>query len=233
MPKYYCEYCDIHLTHSSPVGRRQHIQGRKHISAKIEYFQNLLREEGITPQNFLGFLGTRALNNLLGNPMMNNMIPGNFPMHMKYNNMKPHSHYSRHSHRHHMSHGRYSRERHGHHSYSSKYHSHPMRVNSSSMGGMSGFQNSKHSGSFVPSPNSMHGNGKMFNYPIRDLVSNVNNDIDPSKDSQNEERIGDNSIDNPHSRIQDRHDQRDHANRADHADQTDKDDNADPVHATR
>ncbi|GAB68927.1 hypothetical protein PCYB_143550, partial [Plasmodium cynomolgi strain B] len=234
MPKYYCEYCDIYLTHSSPVGRRQHIQGRKHISAKIEYFQNLLREEGITPQNFLGFLGNDAFNNVLGNPMMNNMMPGNFPMRMKCNNMKHHSHHSRHSHRHHMSHGRYSRERHGHHSYSSKYHSHPMHMNSNSIGSMSGFQNNKYSGSFFPPPNSMHGNGKMFNNVIRDLVSNVNIENDPSKDSQNEGRIGANAIDNSSSSIHDKGDQgdqRDHANHADRADQTDQGDNTDPVNA--
>ncbi|ETW31196.1 hypothetical protein PFFCH_01371 [Plasmodium falciparum FCH/4] len=91
MPKYYCEYCDIYLTHSSPVGRRQHIHGRKHISAKIEYFQNLLREEGITPQNFLGFLNNRNINNPLGNPMMNYM---NQNMYMKYNPMKSYHSYS-------------------------------------------------------------------------------------------------------------------------------------------
>ncbi|ANQ09973.1 U1 small nuclear ribonucleoprotein C [Plasmodium coatneyi] len=207
MPKYYCEYCDIYLTHSSPVGRRQHIQGRKHISAKIEYFQNLLREEGITPQNFLGFLGPRALNNILGNPMMNNMMPGNYPMHTKYNNMKHHSHYSRRSHRHHMSHGRYPRERHGHYSYSSKFHSHPMHMNNSNMGGMPGFPYSDHSGGLLPSPNSMHGHGKMGNLVIRDLVSNVNIDNDPSRDSQNEERNGDHPTGNPRSGM---HNQGDH-----------------------
>ncbi|SCM24907.1 RNA-binding protein, putative [Plasmodium chabaudi adami] len=95
MPKYYCEYCDIYLTHSSPVGRRQHNQGRKHISAKIEYFQNLLREEGITPQNFLGFLGNQAYNNILSNPMMNNFMHGNYNGYMKYNPMRNYHHSNR------------------------------------------------------------------------------------------------------------------------------------------
>ncbi|CDU20618.1 hypothetical protein YYC_01412 [Plasmodium yoelii 17X] len=95
MPKYYCEYCDIYLTHSSPVGRRQHNQGRKHISAKIEYFQNLLREEGITPQNFLGFLGNQGYNNALANPMMNNFMPGNYNAYMKYNPMRNYHHSNR------------------------------------------------------------------------------------------------------------------------------------------
>ncbi|EAN34406.1 U1 zinc finger family protein [Theileria parva strain Muguga] len=54
MPKFYCEYCSIYLTHSSPAGRKQHSQGRKHISAKVEYFQRLVREQFFQPPVFLG-----------------------------------------------------------------------------------------------------------------------------------------------------------------------------------
>eukprot|EP00917_Polyrhabdina_sp_WS-2016_P005684 GHVP01012733.1.p1 GENE.GHVP01012733.1~~GHVP01012733.1.p1 ORF type:complete len:143 (-),score=16.33 GHVP01012733.1:623-1051(-) len=49
MPKYYCDYCDINLTHSSPGGRRQHNIGRKHISNKIEYFQAVIRNPDFRP----------------------------------------------------------------------------------------------------------------------------------------------------------------------------------------
>ncbi|OMJ82811.1 hypothetical protein SteCoe_16408 [Stentor coeruleus] len=45
MPKYYCEYCNIYLTHSSPAGRKQHAHGRKHINNKIEYFTEFLIEQ--------------------------------------------------------------------------------------------------------------------------------------------------------------------------------------------
>lgn len=38
MPRYYCEYCDISLTHSSVPGRKQHHSGRKHIMNVIEYW---------------------------------------------------------------------------------------------------------------------------------------------------------------------------------------------------
>jgi U1 zinc finger len=31
MPKFYCEYCGIYLTHSSPRGRKEHSTGKKHI----------------------------------------------------------------------------------------------------------------------------------------------------------------------------------------------------------
>jgi U1 small nuclear ribonucleoprotein C len=44
MPKYFCEYCGIYLTHSSPGGRNQHSRGRKHINNKIEYFSQILYE---------------------------------------------------------------------------------------------------------------------------------------------------------------------------------------------
>ncbi|KAH0486320.1 MAG: hypothetical protein KVP17_003944 [Porospora cf. gigantea B] len=48
MPKYYCEYCDITLTHSSPAGRRQHNAGRRHIQNKVEFFRNLLADPSFT-----------------------------------------------------------------------------------------------------------------------------------------------------------------------------------------
>ncbi len=44
MPKFYCEYCGIYLTHSSPSGRKQHAKGRKHINNKIEYYSQYLNE---------------------------------------------------------------------------------------------------------------------------------------------------------------------------------------------
>ena len=30
MPRYYCDYCDMYLTHDSSVGRKQHNYGWKH-----------------------------------------------------------------------------------------------------------------------------------------------------------------------------------------------------------
>merc|ERR1711918_156813 len=43
------EYCDMFLTHSGLSGRRQHLTGRRHINNKIEYYQMLIREKGLTP----------------------------------------------------------------------------------------------------------------------------------------------------------------------------------------
>ncbi|KAK1444992.1 U1 small nuclear ribonucleoprotein C like protein [Babesia gibsoni] len=52
MPKFYCEYCGIYLTHSSPAGRKQHNLGRKHINAKVDYYQKLVRERFFQPPHF-------------------------------------------------------------------------------------------------------------------------------------------------------------------------------------
>jgi hypothetical protein len=51
MPKYFCEYCGIYLTHSSPGGRKQHSHGRKHINNKIEYYSQFLYEFQQNNQN--------------------------------------------------------------------------------------------------------------------------------------------------------------------------------------
>ena len=44
MPKFYCDYCLVFLSHSSPGGRKQHCKGKKHIQKKIEYYQQFLYE---------------------------------------------------------------------------------------------------------------------------------------------------------------------------------------------
>ncbi|CAE7551795.1 unnamed protein product [Symbiodinium sp. CCMP2592] len=49
MPKFYCEYCDMFLGHRGTSGRRQHMTGRRHINNKIEFYQMLIREKGLTP----------------------------------------------------------------------------------------------------------------------------------------------------------------------------------------
>jgi len=39
MPKYYCDYCDIFLTHDSPSVRRSHNLGWKHKAAVEAYYR--------------------------------------------------------------------------------------------------------------------------------------------------------------------------------------------------
>ena len=75
MPKYFCEYCGIYLTHSSPGGRLQHVHGRKHISNKIEYYSQFLYE---FKQNFVEnplFLAGKQLGQNIHFGMNNIIIP--------------------------------------------------------------------------------------------------------------------------------------------------------------
>lgn len=71
MPKYFCEYCGIFLTHSSPWGRKQHSHGRKHINNKIEYYSQFIYEFQQNKYQHMMELATR-LNNV---PTMPNSLP--------------------------------------------------------------------------------------------------------------------------------------------------------------
>ena len=42
MPKFYCEYCGIYLTQSSPTTRRQHASGKKHKQNKNDYYRTIM-----------------------------------------------------------------------------------------------------------------------------------------------------------------------------------------------
>jgi U1 small nuclear ribonucleoprotein C len=50
MPKYYCDYCDIFLTHDSPSVRKSHNEGWKHKAAVKAYYSQF--EEDYT-QNLI------------------------------------------------------------------------------------------------------------------------------------------------------------------------------------
>ncbi|ORX53536.1 zf-U1-domain-containing protein [Hesseltinella vesiculosa] len=41
MPKYYCEYCDVYLTHDSPSVRKGHNAGRNHIANVRQYYSEI------------------------------------------------------------------------------------------------------------------------------------------------------------------------------------------------
>ena len=62
MPKYFCEYCGIYLTHSSPGGRNQHSRGRQHINNKIEYYSQILYEFQQNISNNLSKMTSRFVN---------------------------------------------------------------------------------------------------------------------------------------------------------------------------
>ena len=44
MPAFYCDYCKILLKTCSPLGRKEHNRGKRHIYNKIEYFNSYLLE---------------------------------------------------------------------------------------------------------------------------------------------------------------------------------------------
>eukprot|EP00158_Paraphelidium_tribonemae_P000551 Partr_v1_DN22791_c0_g1_i1_m37923 putative Component of the U1 snRNP, which is essential for recognition of the pre-mRNA 5' splice-site and the subsequent assembly of the spliceosome. U1-C is directly involved in initial 5' splice-site recognition for both constitutive and regulated alternative splicing. The interaction with the 5' splice-site seems to precede base-pairing between the pre-mRNA and the U1 snRNA len=44
MPKYYCDYCDIYLTHDSLAVRRAHNDGWKHQGQVKEYYAGITKE---------------------------------------------------------------------------------------------------------------------------------------------------------------------------------------------
>ena len=84
MPKFYCEYCGIYLTHSSPLGRRQHAEGRKHIQNKIDYYSNLLMEaqrestQYISNETFNKFFGSdkkTMIDNIMNSKDHSTVIP--------------------------------------------------------------------------------------------------------------------------------------------------------------
>ena len=116
MPKYFCEYCGIYLTHSSPGGRKQHSHGRKHINNKIEYYSQFLYEFQQNNQNNVLNLASRmsipgnaanapkiivpsAANIRPGPQMMNpmmmqmsmNMMNPNMPIQNPGSHFQPHS----------------------------------------------------------------------------------------------------------------------------------------------
>jgi len=45
MGKYFCDYCDTHLTHDTPSVRKTHCNGRKHKENVKFYYQNWMEEQ--------------------------------------------------------------------------------------------------------------------------------------------------------------------------------------------
>ncbi|RMZ27893.1 hypothetical protein D0859_08027 [Hortaea werneckii] len=45
MPKFFCDYCDVYLTHDSMSVRRAHNSGRNHLRNVVEYYQQIGQEK--------------------------------------------------------------------------------------------------------------------------------------------------------------------------------------------
>lgn len=48
MPRFYCDYCDVFLTHDSFAGRKQHMRGRKHQDNVRQYYMQFLQKPLLT-----------------------------------------------------------------------------------------------------------------------------------------------------------------------------------------
>ncbi|PVH14659.1 uncharacterized protein CXQ87_002806 [Candidozyma duobushaemuli] len=47
MPKYYCDYCKIYLTHDTMSVRKSHLQGKTHIKKYCAYYEEKAKQLGI------------------------------------------------------------------------------------------------------------------------------------------------------------------------------------------
>eukprot|EP00188_Purpureofilum_apyrenoidigerum_P001879 Plantae.Rhodophyta-Purpureofilum_apyrenoidigerum.ctg20867.p1 GENE.Plantae.Rhodophyta-Purpureofilum_apyrenoidigerum.ctg20867~~Plantae.Rhodophyta-Purpureofilum_apyrenoidigerum.ctg20867.p1 ORF type:complete len:149 (+),score=25.51 Plantae.Rhodophyta-Purpureofilum_apyrenoidigerum.ctg20867:221-667(+) len=45
MGKYYCDYCDVYLTHDSPAVRKQHNDGNRHKQCVCEYYREYVGQQ--------------------------------------------------------------------------------------------------------------------------------------------------------------------------------------------
>mmetsp|Transcript_8174 Transcript_8174/g.13199 ORF Transcript_8174/g.13199 Transcript_8174/m.13199 type:complete len:94 (+) Transcript_8174:57-338(+) len=45
MTRFFCDYCDMFLSHDSASGRREHIYGWKHRVNYRMYYENIMKEE--------------------------------------------------------------------------------------------------------------------------------------------------------------------------------------------
>ncbi|KOS20079.1 U1 small nuclear ribonucleoprotein C [Escovopsis weberi] len=45
MPKFFCDYCDVYLTHDSMSVRRAHNSGRNHLRNVVDYYQQIGHEK--------------------------------------------------------------------------------------------------------------------------------------------------------------------------------------------
>jgi hypothetical protein len=61
MPKYYCDYCDTHLTHDSPSVRKTHCSGRKH-KENVKFYYQKWMEDQVQLYSSIGIKGS-SINN--------------------------------------------------------------------------------------------------------------------------------------------------------------------------
>ncbi|KAF2840126.1 zf-U1-domain-containing protein, partial [Patellaria atrata CBS 101060] len=80
MPKFFCDYCDVYLTHDSMSVRKAHNSGRNHLRNVVEYYQQIGHEKA---QSVIDSITSSyaAAGQSESNPMLNPPPggPGAFP----------------------------------------------------------------------------------------------------------------------------------------------------------
>eukprot|EP00808_Paulinella_micropora_P009111 g17020.t1 len=84
MPKYYCNYCDIFLTHDSQAGRKQHNHGRKHQeNVRQFYLQFTAGGAPAVPGQSVPLLGASPMQPIVPAPgLLAPGVPGRPVMHV-------------------------------------------------------------------------------------------------------------------------------------------------------
>lgn len=75
MPKFFCDYCDVYLTHDSMSVRKAHNSGRNHLRNVVDYYQQIGHEKA---QSVIDSITNSyaAEGQSANNPMLNTAPPG-------------------------------------------------------------------------------------------------------------------------------------------------------------
>jgi len=81
MPKYYCDYCDIFLTHDSPSVRKSHNEGWKHKLAVRTYYSQFEEDhtQSLIDQKIKEFEGKVAQTGYPGGAIPISALPSPYP----------------------------------------------------------------------------------------------------------------------------------------------------------
>ena len=67
MPKFFCDYCDVYLTHDSMSVRKAHNTGRNHLRNVVDYYQQIGHEKA---QSVIDSITSSYADAGQSNPMM-------------------------------------------------------------------------------------------------------------------------------------------------------------------
>lgn len=73
MPRFFCEYCDVYLTHDSMSVRKAHNSGRNHLRNVIDYYQQIGHEK---TQSVIDSIASSYSAEGLQQPNLNLVQPG-------------------------------------------------------------------------------------------------------------------------------------------------------------